>query len=197
MQRRAALLDAALDLIGTDGFAQLTVGGLCRRAGLNERYYYESFTDLAGVLEAVFDRIVDELAPAIVTAMTSAPADVPDQARAAIGAAVDLFAADPRKSRVAFVEGINHPVLARRRSEIVRQLSLLVMTAGDQIYGSAPSSATAPEIAATMLVGGLIETTMSWLDGRLPVTRDELVDRTAELFTVVGAHVAAQPANTG
>src|SRR5262245_10972131 len=45
--RRNQLLAAGLDLLGSEehDIAELTVRGVCRRAGLSARYFYESFTD--------------------------------------------------------------------------------------------------------------------------------------------------------
>ena len=40
---RQALMDAALDLVATDGVAAVTVRGVCAQARLNDRYFYESF----------------------------------------------------------------------------------------------------------------------------------------------------------
>ncbi|MGH3557005.1 MAG: TetR/AcrR family transcriptional regulator, partial [Mycobacterium sp.] len=44
--RRSRLLVAGLDLLGASDqdMSELTVRGICRRAGLAVRYFYESFT---------------------------------------------------------------------------------------------------------------------------------------------------------
>src|SRR6201995_4988654 len=60
--RRARLLEAGLDLLGGDGAAELTVRGVCRRAGVAARYFYESFTDKDELIGAVFDSVIAELA---------------------------------------------------------------------------------------------------------------------------------------
>ena len=65
-QRRAALLAAGLDIVGTEGAGRLTVGGLCARAGLNERYFYESFRTTEDVLLAVYDEVIGKLTAVIV-----------------------------------------------------------------------------------------------------------------------------------
>src|SRR5258705_353216 len=45
-ERRARLLAAGLDALGTDGHRATTVRGVCARARLTPRYFYESFDDL-------------------------------------------------------------------------------------------------------------------------------------------------------
>ena len=52
-QRRAALVDAALEVIGTRGFSAMTISGLCKDAGLNDRYFAESFENREAVFSAL------------------------------------------------------------------------------------------------------------------------------------------------
>lgn len=191
-QRRSALLAAALDLIGTNGFARLTVAGLCSAAGLNERYYYESFATLDDVLNAVFDDVAAELATEILAATAAAPDSARAKARAAIGAAVDVVADDPRKARIAFVEGLTNESLGKRRFEIVDSFATLVGTAGQEFYGPEATLRSGPKVrfAAIHLVGGILETLTMWLAGTLDITRDELVDQSADLFVAIGSHLA-------
>jgi AcrR family transcriptional regulator len=190
-QRRAALLDAALEIIGTRGFAKLTVAGLCAQAGLNERYYYEGFSTLEEVFTEVFDRIVTELRDAILEALGSAPADTFGKIRASVAAGVDVFADDPRKSRLVFVEALAHPAVSARRAEIMRSFASLVVLAGQEHFGPEIASQVGDRahFAALHLVGGLYETVTGWLAGDLRITRDELVDRSADLFLLVGRHL--------
>ena len=50
-------------------------------------------------------------------------------------------------------------------------------------------------LTATLLVGGISEVLVAWLDGRLDVSRQELIDDTTELFlglTETAARVAAR-----
>ena len=51
--RRARLLDAALEEVGERGMAGTTMTAVCARAGLTERYFYESFADRDEMLRAV------------------------------------------------------------------------------------------------------------------------------------------------
>jgi AcrR family transcriptional regulator len=55
--RRRQLLDAALQLLDGEGFAAVTARRVCKEAGLNNRYFYESFTDIEALLDAQVDRL--------------------------------------------------------------------------------------------------------------------------------------------
>lgn len=190
-QRRAALVEAGLDIIGSRGHARLTVAALCARAGLNERYFYESFASLDEVLVAVFDEVISELGTAIVTAVAAAPNEARAKSRAAIAAAVELLTDDPRKTRVVFVEPLAAPVLNARRAEVARTFVALIVNQAQEFYGPATSLRIGSwgDFAAAHLLGGLAETMTAWLRGDLPISRDELIERSTELFVLVAEHV--------
>ena len=56
-QRQAALREAALELADRDGWRPLSVEQVCKAAGLNKRYFYESYTDLDALAHDVVDHI--------------------------------------------------------------------------------------------------------------------------------------------
>jgi AcrR family transcriptional regulator len=183
--RRERLLEAGLDLLGTEGWQATTVRSACARAKLTPRYFYESFADLDALLLAVFDQLAGELAQAVLAAVTPPPGDARQTARAAIGAAVDAITGDPRKGRVLFAEGIGSEALTRRRVTTLRGFATMVAAQGRAFYGTGKGDLLV-ETTALMLVGGLAETLMAWLDGSLQVTREQLVEDCAELFVATG-----------
>lgn len=193
-QRRAALIAAALDIVGTRGHARMTVGGLCAAAGLNERYFYESFATLDDVLLAVYDDVLGELTAAILTAVAGAPDDAGAKARAAIAAAVELLTGDGRKARVLFVEPLAAPVLNARRADVSRAFVGLVVGQAHDFYGTAAALRVGSwaDLAAAYLVGGFAETMAAWLRGELAVSRAELIERSTELFVLVAEHVVGR-----
>ena len=189
--RRAALLDAALTLIGSSGAARVTIAGLCTQAGLNERYFYESFATLDEVLVAVSDQVLAGVTTAIVTAVAAAPDDPRAKSHAAISAAVTVLTDDPRTLRLVFVEPLSVPVLAARRVETGAALVALIVGQAQEFYGPETALAVGSwgPFAAAHLLGGLSETLTAWVRGDLPMSREELIDRSAELFAVVADHV--------
>ncbi|WP_433680805.1 TetR family transcriptional regulator [Nocardia sp. CA-119907] len=190
-QRRTTLLDAALEIIGTQGIAKLTVSGLCAQAGLNERYYYESFDSRDAVLAALVDRIAEEMAATIVGALQAAPADTRAKAHAAISAGIHLLTDDPRKAHVALVAGMATPELRARTNQTVRVFARLVAAEGIDFYGiTDPDPDPTIDFRATYLVGGLVQTLTAWLQDDLPLTRDELIEHTTDVFVLLGEDLA-------
>ncbi|WP_067698311.1 TetR/AcrR family transcriptional regulator [Nocardia jejuensis] len=192
-QRRAALLDAALDILGDQGVDKLTVSALCTRAGLNERYYYENFDSRDAVLGALFDTIAEELATALLRAVQTSPTGTRDKAHAAITAGIGVLTDDPRKAHVALLVSSSTPELRTRTTHTIRAFAHLVAAEGIDFYGLTDENpAPAINFRATYLVGGLVQTLTSWLQGDLPMTRDELIAQTTDVFVLLAEDLAGQ-----
>ncbi|MEV6771449.1 TetR/AcrR family transcriptional regulator [Nocardia sp. NPDC051030] len=192
-QRRTALLDAALEIIGSQGIDKLTVSALCAGAGLNERYYYENFDGRDAVLSALFDAIAEELATAILRAIQTAADDTRAHAHAAITAGIGVLTDDPRKAQVALLVSASTPELRTRTTHTIRAFAHLVAAEGIDFYGlTDPDPNPAIGFRATYLVGGLVHTLTSWLQGDLDMPRDELIDQTTDVFVLLAEDLATR-----
>lgn len=191
--RRGRLLDAGLELFGGRGAAQTTVRGVCAEAKLTPRYFYESFEDLDALLLAVFERVTAGAAQAVMEALADAHDDDDARARSrqVIGAFVCHLTDDPRRARVAFVEAVGNEALMQRRFETVRMFSRLTAQEGGAFYGASTEDDPIVAMTASVLVGGLAELLLTWLDGGLEVDREQLVDDFSELFVATGERAVA------
>jgi AcrR family transcriptional regulator len=190
-KRRQQLLDAGLELLGTEGYSgATTVRAVCAQARLTPRYFYESFADLDALLLAVFDEIADELATEILKAVTPPPGDATQTARAAIATGVQTLTADLRKARVLFIEALGSEALAERRRQTLRGFASLVAAQGRAFYGVSSSRDRLIELSSLMLVGGLAEAFAAWLDGTVPVTEEQLIEDCTALFVAAGETAA-------
>src|ERR1700712_469447 len=122
--RRAALVEAGVELLGTEGAAGVTVRAVCRGAKLTERYFYESFDGRDALLRAVHAEVAGEAREAIAAAVAthlSAGAGPDDEAlaAAAVGAFTAFLEEDPRRGRVLLSESFSDTVLARHDVELV------------------------------------------------------------------------------
>lgn len=175
-ERRGLLLDAALQLLGTEGWSGTTVRAVCAAARLNPRYFYESFPDLDALVVAVYDRLVGELRELVAVAVAAAGDDGRAQIRAAVETTVRFVDEDRRRARVLYVEALGNEALNRRRIET--GLAVTNVVAGD--------AGDVGRMAASILVGGFSELLIAWLDGKLDVDRDRLVEDATELFAALG-----------
>src|SRR3954470_8946052 len=99
-ERREKLLAAGLDVLGEEGYGGTTVRGVCGRARLTPRYFYESFGDLDALLVAVFDHLIGEASAVVLEAIEAAPAEAHARTEAAVGSFVRFLTDDPRRARI-------------------------------------------------------------------------------------------------
>ncbi|MFD0533010.1 TetR/AcrR family transcriptional regulator [Actinomadura luteofluorescens] len=99
-RRRAALLAAGLELLGTQGWAATTVRKVCAEAGLNDRYFYESFPDRDALLLAIVDEQVARGTDVILSAARRAPRHPQARTRAVVTAVFDFLTTDPRRAHI-------------------------------------------------------------------------------------------------
>ncbi|MFB8282956.1 TetR/AcrR family transcriptional regulator [Nocardia colli] len=173
--RRAKVLDAGLELFGTQGYSATGVKDLCRAAGLTDRYFYESFGGTKELFAAVFDQVIDELFAAVAVAVDAEPAAGTRKLRAGIGTYLTALAEDPRKLRIVFAEPTAAGAEHRMREALWRFTQLVAATATDA-RPETPPPAELVDIYALSVVGMLERVLVAKQGGRLAVPMDELVD---------------------
>jgi AcrR family transcriptional regulator len=183
--RRALLLDTAFDLLGTEGYSATTVRAVCQRASLNPRYFYENFADLDALLLAVYDRVVTELAESVVKAVAAAHEPM-ETTRAAISATVQFVDEDRRRGRVMYAEALGNEALNRRRLESSTALVEAIGADSSARYPEPDAVQQINRVAAAMVVGGFTELLIAWLDGRIDLETETLIDHTTTLCVAIG-----------
>ncbi len=174
-ERRSRLLDAALELLGTEGWSGTTVRAVCQTAQLNPRYFYESFDDLDALVVALYDRLCDELRIEVEKAVADVGDGLEAIVRATVASTVRFVDVDRRRGRVLYHEALGNEALNRRRLESGYALADLI-SAGDAKH----------RVTAAFVVGGFSEVLTAWLDGRITVSRKRLIEQTADLFLSIG-----------
>jgi AcrR family transcriptional regulator len=178
--RRGRLLAAGLDLLGADqpDISELTVRGICNRAGLAARYFYESFADKDEFVSGVFDWVIGGLAATTQAAVAAVPR--PEQSRAGMANVVRTIADDPRIGRLLFSTHLANAVVVRKRAESSALFAMLSgQYAGDALHIPADDRIKA---GAQFAVGGVVQTISAWLDGAVRLEQAELVDQLGTLL---------------
>jgi AcrR family transcriptional regulator len=210
--RRAALIDAGTELLGTEGAAGVTVRAACRATKLSERYFYESFDSRDALLRAVHAQVADEARDAIVaavTAHTAAGGEAEDEshaattagfadprdrhaaalAYAAVGAFTAFLEEDPRRGRVLLSESFSDTVLARHDIELVPAFAALLV-AQITALPDGPDAIDA-ELTAVALIGALRNLYLAWMEGRPPISAERLNAHAARLI-IAAARVSSR-----
>jgi AcrR family transcriptional regulator len=161
--RRAALIAAGVELLGTQGAGAVTVRAACREARLTERYFYEAFPEGGrdALLIAVHDEVAGEARDAIVAAVAAHQGDEESLAYAAVAAFTAFLQEDPRRGRVLVSESFHESVLARHDIDLVPAFSALLV-AQITALPDAPDAADA-ELTAVALLGALRALYLTWL----------------------------------
>ncbi len=184
--RRERLLDAALHLLDSGGVSAVTVRGVCREAGLNNRYFYENFADLDALLDAVVDRLEQGIAGRVAELLAADATAPPDRAIAIL---VSAFLDDPRLLRILHTAG--DPALARRREALLlRSVAALrpYLAAAAGRFGRADPCLL--DTAGYLLIGGWSDALWAFSAGKLELDRSELVEQLTALFLGVARTVA-------
>jgi AcrR family transcriptional regulator len=174
-KRRAALCEAALDLLAEGGWERVTVRGVCTRAKLNDRYFYESFRGPEALLLAVREQVTAQAFAVVGTAIVDTKPDPAVRVRAVIEALVAFFTEDPRRGHL-LVQSQATEELRNARQVSIRAMARLVADQGAAMLGAQAPPEQDRELAALTLVHGTLELFASWLRGELDITREHLVD---------------------
>lgn len=188
-ERLRRLLDAGLEVIGTKGYAGTTVKGVCRRARLTERYFYEAFADREALLRAVYDDVVARVIGSVAAALIEAPADPAARARAGLRAFFATLTGDRRLARVQLIEVVGVSAeLERHRRSTMHTFARIISRNAQELIPEAADNTAEVRLTSLALVGATNELVTDWLLGYLKESPEELADHCAALFlATIGA----------
>ncbi len=184
-ERYDRLLDAGLELYGTQGFQSTTIEQLCAAARLNPRYFYEQFATREELLGAVYERHVHAVAAQVASALERAPADPVGRLRAGLEAFLDATLADERAARINYFEVVGVSAeLERMRRGVLGEYAELIAAQLATLPGAAQIGLRDPRLAAVALTGATDGLIIDWLAGERTYDRDAII---ATLLDVFGA----------
>ncbi|MGV9802789.1 TetR/AcrR family transcriptional regulator [Mycobacterium sp. NPDC003449] len=185
--RRTRLTDAALDVLAVGDWRAITVDKLCTAAGLNKRYFYESFADLDAVATAVVDDIAEQLRlVALEAAAANAAQPLATQALATVSALVNTLADDPRRSKVLLGTVAISPALQHHREDIMTGLTGVLIEHARTVHDVELETDPLAQVAPAFIIGGTADAILAFVEGRSRVTKDELVQNIATLWMITG-----------
>lgn len=190
--RRAGLMDAALDLLTEGGVRAVTKKAVCARARLNDRYFYEQFSDPGALLEAVAMDITTGGLRAVSAATAGQFAEVRSRVHAAAEAAVAFVIDDPRRANLLLISH-SDAVLQRIRLDSTRAIARSMTAMTPELPGDADPSQLDTYLAAFTIVSGTMELVAASIRGEFDTSRDHLVDVVAAMLMTVSEASTAIP----
>lgn len=175
-ERRAAFVAAARRIWIEQGWAAVTMRGVCAEAALSDRYFYESFADRDVLLLAVAEETRDEIMRLLYASLVPHLADSPFvQLRAALGEIVRIILEDPGSAQVMFGDHGGSAALVGFRHESIRAfVDVMVELARPYLREGADDAAL--RVSTLVGIGGFVETVNAWQAGMLEVSAGDLVE---------------------
>lgn len=162
--RRQRLLDAALELFGTRGYADVSINELCAAASVSTRSFYEHFPTREALLIALHDALNAQALQAVGEALADLePNDLPSRARAGVAAYLRTMTSDRRRARIAVIEsvGVSREVEAHRRAAIDRFAAVIALE-GERLAAAGVVAPRDFQLLAIALVGAINGLVNTW-----------------------------------
>lgn len=120
-------------MFARDGYANSSVGAICKDAGLSSRQFYEEFTGRESLLLELYEHIDRESRAAVSAALEAhAGHGSVETIEAAVRAYVEAIGRDPRRARVALVEVVGAgPKVEKFRLELRRSWGSILAGAAE------------------------------------------------------------------
>lgn len=187
LHRRARLLDAALDAMDGNGWRTITVDKLCAAAGLNKRYFYESFASLDEVATSAVDDIADEVRTTTLAAVAGAATEsLEQQAFVAVDALVRTLIRDPRRARVLLGSVSSSAAVQQHRDNVLRGLTGVLVGHARTVHDVELEKDPLALVAPAFIIGGTADAILAFVNGATDVSVGDLVASLATLWLVTG-----------
>lgn len=179
-ERRYALVEAALAIWQEHGWAAVTMRGVCARANLTDRYFYESFANRDQLLTTAWDHVRDETLHLMLDTIAQHAHSPPlDQLRAALDVVVHHIQKEPSRAQILFGDHAGSAVLEQRRRQTVQQATHILIDLA-RPYLRPDVDELAFNTSVLLGIGGFVEIMLAWRSGLLDADVDTLIDQLSE-----------------
>lgn len=193
-QRRQQLLDAALGLIATHGYANTSIEQICQTAYVGTKGFYEHFPSKEACYLALLDETVGRVGDRMVAALRAAPADEDEAVRALASTFAHAVADDPRVARATLAQpGAISPAVEQRQRDNRHWAAGFIARVWRR-YGLARATPDELHPVALGVAGGSFDLVVDWLQdgGDEPGDIEALIERLTDFHELVRAGLASQ-----
>ena len=191
-ERRLRLAEAGLQVFGDAGYHAATVRMICARAGLSERYFYESFANSEELLCTVYEQHMALQQQRILDAVAAAAGDPLRMMEAGLRAFFELARENPAGSRVQFVEVLGvSPRVDRLYRQSIENFARMMRTLNLQVAEAAQADDV--ETLSVGLVGAAVGIASRWLLSGFAQPLETMLQTTLLIFVGAWRQLAGQP----
>ena len=186
-ERRQRLIDAATEIWVESGWAAVTMRGVCARTSLNDRYFYEHFSDRDDLLATVWDGIRDGLIADLVGVLTEDPDRPPiDTLAKGISVVVGRISDDPAWAQISFGHHVGSAVLEQRRTAVLHQATDIIV-ASAKPYLKPGADEIGLRMDTLVGIGGFVELITAWQSGLFDIDARQISDHCSRLGETLGS----------
>jgi AcrR family transcriptional regulator len=192
-ERRRQLIESALELFATQGYAHTPIEQICQNAYVGFKGFYDEFATKEALFLALYDDLLHKVSTAVVDAVDELRRSGSTTLRPLLDAFVHQVLDDRRVAQILFVEaaGLSPAVEAHRRQAFRRFAAFLEGTyvSGGLSHAAEPVAAMNTRRVALGVIGGIVEVMVDWLGHADPDADDfeRLIDDLAGFCRVVVA----------
>jgi len=182
LERRQLLIDAAIALYGRDGYRATSVKAVCRRAGLTERYFYESFANSDALLCACCKHLMDAMRRAALQATVGGRASLSLRVEAMALSYAAQLRRNPAAARLTLfeMEGVSPEVDRFLHLQLAKTASLIEEVAFADLP-ERPEQDLKTSLLAIGLMGALYQLAKEWTRTNFQWADQELAHHIAAL----------------
>ena len=189
LERRERLMQAALQLFGTQGYANTTIETLCSEAKVTTRHFYQVFSSREELLLAVYNQITEELQVSLFSAMMPERQGLQETMQQVIQALVTNYLTDSRRAQIGVLEVVGaSAIVEKRRREVIHGIAIHL----EQFMNALAAENQLPQRnyhwLAVALVGGINELMAEWLMNQ-SLSLEQLTD---EIFYLINMFMAGK-----
>lgn len=176
-ERREKLIEAGLQIYGTQGFFSVTVRDVCNEAKLTERYFYESFKRSEELFKTIFLRLIEELQKKILAAVMQSQADPRSMIESGLTTLFQSLQDDPRMARILYIDAILvHEMQGSTIHESVARFERLIEAVLLLVLPKKPAQDTSLSLLATGLNGYVTHIAIRWVIGGFKEPREQVLN---------------------
>lgn len=196
-QRRARLIDGALEVFGSKGFHGATVREVCSAAQLTERYFYESFDSMAALFMALYRQLSEQLMSRTLAVVQATSDDSPiRRMEAALKVFLDFIQEDPRRGQVMLLDvlGIDQAV-AQLGDQTIRDYSGLLRLELSRLFLNSPDPMLNLDLLADGMIGLNVTLTARWMQSGFATPVEQVVHTNLMPYRGLFQMIEASPSN--
>lgn len=165
-ERREKLIEAGLQVYGSQGFFSVTVRDVCNEAKLTERYFYESFKRSEELFKTIFLRLIEQLQQNILSAVMQSNADPRLMIEVGLRALFKFLRDDPRMARILYIDAILvHEMQGSTIHESMARFDRMIQAILLLVLPKKPTQDMSLSLMATGLNGYVTHIAIRWVTG--------------------------------